>query len=59
MDSAPISWCKKLDKLQERAVRIIHYKKEYVDGIRVYKDPNALMTQYNTEKLDVRPGNNC
>ena len=46
--------CKKFDKLQERAIRIIHYKKVFVDSRRVYQDPNDLMKKYEIDNLNVQ-----
>ena len=50
MDSTPESCCKSLDKLQEKAIRIIHYRKMYMDGKRLYKNVDVLMKKYKKEK---------
>ena len=54
LDSATKKNCNKLDKLQERAVRLIYFHKTFENGKRVFMDINELMKKYNIDHLDVR-----
>ena len=54
LDSALKSLCNKLDNLQEKAMRLIHYKKIFVQGRRIYVDIDELYVKYNIEPLFVR-----
>ena len=48
------SQCSKLDRLQERALRIIYYKKRYYTGQRRYVDVRELHKKYDIWTLNER-----
>ena len=54
VDSATKEQCKKLDRLHEKALHLIYYKKEYEQGKRIYVNMGDLYSKYNLEPLIVR-----